>query len=447
MILPRVMLSRPASLLITTFVCLLAAASFLVLARAAAAQSGASGEVPSSANASKSGYASTPTLEGPEGVTTELEQDDATVGGLLSPEGTLEVFEPWYAFKRRLNQKYGLQLSFSIQALYQSANETLTGVSDAAATRTQIQGAWTLLNRGGKDTGRLTFRLRNQEGWQEEIPPTQLAPQFGSIVNSGTGFSDAGYNLAEIAWRQSFARDTFRVIGGVISASAWYNTSALSASLTGFQNSGMQASLSKAEPGRGLGFGFGTLFSPKFALVAGVHDANGSSTESPLDTIKEGEYFYTAEFRYLPLGIENQLWNSVKVQVWYQDAIKEKGLSAGNGVALQAGYLFDDRWYPFAFGGWSNGEASVFKQDFVAGLGVKLDTPRRPSNDMFGVAAGWGNPSVDAFRDQYTAEMFYRLQLLSSFAITPSVQLVRNPAANPEDDQVVLWGLRTRIQF
>jgi hypothetical protein len=395
----------------------------------------------------KSGYATTPTLEGPDGVTTQLEQDDATVGGLLSPDGTLKVFEPWYNFKRGLNQKYGLQLSFSLQALYQSADETLTGVSDASATRSQIQGAWTLLNRGGKNTGRLTFRLRNQQAWDDNIPPTQLAPQFGSIANSGTGFSDAGFNVAELAWRQSFADDRFRVIGGVISSIAWYNTSALSASLTGFQNSGMQASLSKAEPGRGFGLGFGSQFGPKFAMVAGVHDANGSATENPFDTIEQDEYFYSAEFRYLPSGIKNQLWDSVKVQFWYQDALKEKGLSAGSGVAWQAGYLFDDRWYPFAFGGWSDGNASIFKQDFVAGFGVKLDTPRRPSNDMFGVAAGWGNPSVDALQDQYTAEMFYRLQLLSSFAITPSVQVVRNPAANPEDDHVVLWGLRTRIQF
>ncbi len=278
------------------------------------------------AGTTKSGYATTPTLEGPDGVTTQLEQDDATVGGLLSPDGTLKAFEPWYNFKRGLNQKYGLQLSFSVQALYQSADETLTGVSDAAATRTQIQGAWTLLNRGGKNTGRLTFRLRNQQAWDDDIPPTQLAPQFGSIVNSGTGFSDAGFNVAELAWRQSFADDRFRVIGGVISSIAWYNTSALSASLTGFQNSGMQASLSKAEPGRGFGLGFGSQFGPKFAMVAGVHDANGSATENPFDTIEQDEYFYSAEFRYLPSGIENQLWNSVKGSVLVPGRSEGKGI-------------------------------------------------------------------------------------------------------------------------
>ncbi len=395
----------------------------------------------------KSGYSRTPSLEGPSGVTTQLSEDDAIQGGLLSPDGTLAAFDPWYAFKRRLNEDYGLQFSISLQSLYQSADETLTGISDAAATRSQIQGAWTLFDRGGSNPGKLTFRIRNRESWNGELAPSRLAYQFGSVVNSGTGFSDAGWDLTELAWRQSFQGGRLRAIGGVISAISWYNTTAMSSSLMGFQNTGMQSSLSKASPGRGLGFGFGYEFTPNTVMVAGVHDANGTATRSPFDTIEHGEHFYSAEFRYLPNGLRKQMWDAVKLQVWYQDALDEKGLDAANGVALQAGYLFDDRWYPFAFGGWSDGDASIFEHDLVAGLGVKLDTRRRASNDMFGIAAGWGSPASDALQDQYTAEMFYRLQLLSSFAITPSVQVVRNPAANPGTDQVVLSGLRTRIQF
>lgn len=415
----------------------LAAIPALVCAGILSAQSGST----------KSGYEKTPTLEGPEGVTTQLQDDDANVGGLLSPDGTLRAFAPWYDFKRKLNDRYGLQLSFSYQALSQSANSSLTGITDAAATRGQIQGAWTLLNPGGRNTGRLTFRFRNQQAWNDEIPPTQLGLQFGSVTNSGTGFGNAGFNVAEFAWRQSFADGKFRMIGGVISASAWYNSSALASSLMGFQNSGMQASLAKSGPGRGFGLGLGVLLSPKLAMVAGIHDANGTASKSPFETIEHGEYFYAAELRYLPSGIDNQLWKSAKLQLWYQDALADKGLSSGHGIAWQAGYLIDNLWYPFTFGGWSDGDASVFSQDVVAGLGVRIPTRNRPSTDMFGVAVGWGRPSAPGLQDQYTAEMFYRLQLLSSFAITPSVQIVRNPAFNTSVDQVVVWGLRSRVQF
>jgi carbohydrate-selective porin OprB len=429
--------------LLASTTCAVAVAAGSANAQSAQSEAGTSPQ----SQRSRAGYSDQGSLEGPSGVTTSLAQDDAIQGGLLSPSGTLRFFDPWYDWKKRLNANTGLQLSFSFQTLAQSADETLTGISNASATRGQMQGAWTLLNRGGKNPGKLTFRIRNREAWGDNIPPTQLAFQFGSIVNSGTGFGDSGWELNELAWRQSLMDGDFRFIFGVISAVSWYNTTALSSSLTGFQNSGMQSSLSKPGPGRGLGFGLGYQLSPNTVLLGGVHDANSTASDNPLDTIKQGEYFYAAEFRYLPSGVDKQLWDSFKVMLWYQDALEEKGVEASSGVAVAASYLINDFWYPFAFGGWSDGNSSIFKRDFVAGLGIKVPTRNRPSNDFFGIAAGWGDPSIDAFQEQYTAEAFYRLQLLSSFAITPSVQLVRNPAANPGVDQVVLWSLRTRVQF
>ncbi|WP_068115944.1 carbohydrate porin [Tropicimonas marinistellae] len=425
-------------------------AIFLVAALSSGPATAQSGDLKPSgpqSNGTKAGYSQAGVLEGPSGVLNELAQDDSVRAGLLSPRGTLAFFDPWYAWKKRLNANVGLQLGFSFQTLYQSADETLTGISEAAATRGQIQGAWTFLNRGGTNTGKLTFRVRNRQAWDQNLPPSQLAYQFGSIVNSGTGFGASGWELNELAWRQSMFDDKFRFVVGNISAISWYNNTALSSSLTGFQNTAMQSSLAKPGPGRGLGFGVGFEVTPKVAMVASVHDANSTASQNPLETIEQQEYFYSTELRYLPSGIREQMWNSFRLQVWYQDALEEKGLKASSGVAIQAGYLFDDTWYPFALGGWSDGNASIFREDFVAGLGVKIHTRNRPSDDMFGIAAGWGNPSVDALQDQYTAEAFYRLQLLASFAITPSVQIVRHPAANPDTDQVVLWGLRTRIQF
>ena len=94
--------------------------------------------------APKAGYTETAALEGPGGVLSELAQDDATSAGLLSPGGTLALFDPWYAWKKRLNQDLGLQLGFSFQTLSQWTDETLTGIDEAAATRGQLQGSWTL---------------------------------------------------------------------------------------------------------------------------------------------------------------------------------------------------------------------------------------------------------------------------------------------------------------
>ena len=60
-------------------------------------------------------------------------------------------------------------------------------------------------------------------------------------------------------------------------------------------------------------------------------------------------------------------------------------------------------------------------------------------------------PSEETFgpdlRDQYTAELHYRLHLLPHLTITPDIQLVIHPALNPDEDQIWVFGLRARLDF
>ncbi len=67
--------------------------------------------------------------------------------------------------------------------------------------------------------------------------------------------------------------------------------------------------------------------------------------------------------------------------------------------------------------------------------------------DLLGAGISWGRPSADGLRDQYTAELFYRLQLLQNFALTLDVQVVIYPALNPEEDTLFVLGLRGRLTF
>lgn len=56
-------------------------------------------------------------------------------------------------------------------------------------------------------------------------------------------------------------------------------------------------------------------------------------------------------------------------------------------------------------------------------------------------------PSDNSLHDQYTAELFYRLYLTKSLAITPDVQLIIDPALNPDEDVIGVFGLRVRLTF
>ncbi|TMV07526.1 carbohydrate porin [Ruegeria sediminis] len=407
------------------------------------AQSSGSG---SSQTQTYSGYPPSNSLEGGDSVVQDLSIDDTKLDPVLSFPKIEKFFQPFFDWKKRLNENTGLKLQFSYQTLYQRTDEPVT-YEDAFAGRGQIQGSWTLLNRGGENEGRLTFRLENRHTINSAIPPSQLAFQFGSIAPSGTGFSDFGTVLTELAWRQSLMDGKFRFIVGKISAISWYNVHAMSSSMRGFQNTALQSSLSKPAPGRGIGAGFGYEFTPHFVMVAGIHDANAKTDENPFDTIGEKEFYSSVEFRYYPTTPDRWRYDQVRLQFWYQDPKTASGTPAGYGATFTASHLFQDRYYPFVVAGISNGKASTFKKDVIAGLGIGLDTKHRAASDLIGLAVSWGDPSNAALQDQTTAELFYRFQLAQRLAFTPSVQYVRNPAANPSQTDAWLFGFRTRWTF
>ena len=70
---------------------------------------------------------------------------------------------------------------------------------------------------------------------------------------------------------------------------------------------------------------------------------------------------------------------------------------------------------------------------------------------MLGIGFNWGRPSEETYgpglRDQLTAEIYYRLMLFQYLTITPDMQLIVNPALNPDEDQIWVFGLRARLQF
>ncbi|MBT8407086.1 MAG: carbohydrate porin, partial [Deltaproteobacteria bacterium] len=71
--------------------------------------------------------------------------------------------------------------------------------------------------------------------------------------------------------------------------------------------------------------------------------------------------------------------------------------------------------------------------------------------NLLGFGANWGEPNDALFGsdldDQRTIEVYYRLQVTKEIAITPDVQLLINPALNPEEDTIWVFGLRARLSI
>ena len=76
---------------------------------------------------------------------------------------------------------------------------------------------------------------------------------------------------------------------------------------------------------------------------------------------------------------------------------------------------------------------------FSTGLGL-----RRKNNDVSGIGISFGKPADGTLRDQFTSEAFYRFQLTQFLAVTPDVQLIGNPALDPSQKVLALFGIRLR---
>jgi porin len=71
------------------------------------------------------------------------------------------------------------------------------------------------------------------------------------------------------------------------------------------------------------------------------------------------------------------------------------------------------------------------------------------AGDLLAFGANRGKPNETVFGDgldeQYAFELFYHLQVTQELAITPDIQLLIDPALNPDEDSIWVFGVRARL--
>jgi len=98
---------------------------------------------------------------------------------------------------------------------------------------------------------------------------------------------------------------------------------------------------------------------------------------------------------------------------------------------------------PFFRAGFSEDGAALMQKSVSAGVGYYV----QDSRDLLGFGINWADPSDDALKEEITSELFYRVQLAQSLAITPSIQYFKDPALYPTESSMWLFGVRARFTF
>ena len=371
-------------------------------------------------------------LGGPTSVQEELAEDriDVERSGLNG----------WNAWKQTIEERYGLLFSFEYNSLAQSMSSSAIEDDFFAGGNARLFGSWTLFGKDTENHGSLVFRIDNRHRYTE-LDPQNGSIAAGSALPTGSLFSGREWGLVNLQWSQAILDGKGGIVFGMTPADDYFHAYGLANPLTAFSNLAFSTGGEIALPDTGFGIGAGTMLGENWYWKGGVQDANGSSSDPNLDVFGDWELYKNLEIGWTS-GQDKLYLDNFHVGAWQTDERTAAGVPESWGVVGNASWYFDEsRILPFLRGGWSDGGASLLNGQVSAGIGKGLR-----ERDLAGVGVSWGSPSAAETRDQWTTELFYRIQL-GNLAITPNVQFITNPALNPSEETMFVGGLRARIVF
>ena len=377
---------------------------------------------------------------GPGEVPARIEADARPKDVSFDFPGVDQFLQPWTDWKSDLAENQKLRLGLDYQPVAQWSNNDI-GEDSAAGGIFRAFSTWDMW---GKDqpsrTGTLDVRVEHRHKIGTDLPPESLAPNFGWLGTTAPDWSDQDLGLPILMLRQRLdageAPIELRV--GYMSAFSQFDITPYSDNLTTFMNNSLILNPTIAYPSAGS-FGVGGYVGipgSKFYTLGMIMDANGEYDNLDINAFSDDEYFKAIEFGWTEQEQSGMmyLFNNFHATLWEND----KG---GWGATATGSYTFWERKLGF-FGrlGWASDDTiSLYRRTISGGatLGIYRDS-------MIGIGASWGQ-APGSNEDQVATELFYKWQMAQNLALTPSIQLLANPALNPDDDLVTVIGLRLRL--
>ena len=96
---------------------------------------------------------------GPDQVDNTIANDDETVSGII--EGN--IYEPWFEWKKGLQEKHGLSFSIDYSLAWLGASDSPEGAEDQASSgMVRFFGSWELVGRESGNTGAFVWKVEHR---------------------------------------------------------------------------------------------------------------------------------------------------------------------------------------------------------------------------------------------------------------------------------------------
>lgn len=385
-------------------------------------------------------------LSSPAAVGKQLESDKRSYGPKLD----------WYFLdsldlaKERFYKKTGFKANLDYNSQIMGATDAV-GNNVGASGVLRLYGKYDFVGRGTPYQGGLVFKIEHRHKYTENA-----LREYGPIDLGYAGFLQSTYNnqgfrVTNLYWRQTFATDKVVLYAGFVDVTDWTDVYAVASPWTSFNNlvfATGSGSTGGAFPDGSLGLMVNAWLSKDIYVIGGMIDANGDATQigKGFDTFfNQFETLKTLEFGYTP-SIDYAFLKNVHVTLWQVDERVEAQTSSGWGISGSVSWALDDqaKFLPFIRGGWAKDGGSFYDASVSIGMAYNIAGP-----NTLGIGLNWNSPNADTFGveldDQFSSEIFYKFNLTDHFEVTPNLQLLVNPALNPNSNFIAVFGLRGRI--
>ncbi len=382
---------------------------------------------------------------GPDAVSTQL-GNDARQKETLTGQNVLRGYREW---KEQFRDRTGISYTLDYTTAGLNPSNTISGENSFTSGAVRFYGQWELVGRGTANTGTFVWKVENRHGYSGP-PVSAAAPDVGFAGAMLSSLSDAGNRLTNFYWKQNLRDGRLEIIGGMLDVTDWTDVYALASPWTGFFNfvfatGGATIAL---PDDAALGLFVNGMITDNLYFVTGFTDANADSTDpmNGFDTFGDGEYFKTLEIGWVTSQDRFYLDNT-HVTFWHSDERVAAGIPSGWGANFSFSRSFNEKWMPFFRAGYAKDGGSILQKSVSAGFGHHFGA----GDSLLGFGINWGQPNETTYRpglpDQYTVELFTRLQVSENLQITPDIQYIKNPALNPNADHSLVLGLRMRAIF
>jgi len=340
--------------------------------------------------------------------------------------------------KKQLSDKFGITFAIEDTLIYQA---TSGGVdpNDAMVNTLSFFATWKIFrDPNGKDFAGFGFQAE-QRGDLLDDHFTDLRDNLGTLWSPNDSTSNDYVKINQLWWGQKFAEGRFGYQIGKIDPGSIINANRFAGSgntqffgqpyatnpARSFSDNGIGLQL-RAEPTDLLYFHF---------LIA---DSEAVSNHSPFTTLSD-HFLYAGEIGLRPT-IPNLGKGNYRFMLYYRD--REAGDELG--WALSFDQNLSDQYGVFLRYGGNDGDLNSIEHLVSAGLSFLKPFDR--ANDQAGIAASYTHPSDSDLRDEYAAEVYYRLQVAEGLQLSASAQMIVDPSAGDED-VVGVFGLRARLLY